>query len=197
MPSKLDFCLFGGVFCVELERNEILATTNSANKAQKIDRRSNLLSSFLRPIEQPAHPGRGILGLCPFSTRYIDLQFASGAKLRTVMPSGDAQKQFVFLVSELKWDESGPEISSDVKVIGIFSSAKAANAVVATWHQREYDVLQSINPGKSHDITRDHAARVGSRNNCSPSIEIDFSHRSRGPALPRILGISRETTLII
>lgn len=46
---------------------------------------------------------------------------------------------YVFLVSELKWDESNTDqISSDAKIIGVFTTAKSANDVVRTWHQRDY-----------------------------------------------------------
>ena len=48
------------------------------------------------------------------------------------------QQLHVYIVSELEWDESDTEITSDIKILGCFTTKEAANECVKTWHERAY-----------------------------------------------------------
>ncbi|BFZ55433.1 hypothetical protein PYCC9005_002474 [Savitreella phatthalungensis] len=61
-----------------------------------------------------------------------------------------ARNGIVYIVSELEWDESDTEITSDVKILGCFTSARAANQCVQTWHQRSYVPTETSVPSDEH-----------------------------------------------
>lgn len=56
----------------------------------------------------------------------------------SVVRTAPLVQQHAYIVSELEWDESDTEITSDIKILGCFTSRDAANECVRTWHERAY-----------------------------------------------------------
>lgn len=48
-----------------------------------------------------------------------------------------------YLVSEIAvgFDGTGSQISCDISICGVFTTAKQANDTILTWHEREYVAL--------------------------------------------------------